>query len=127
MAVTPEGVKLTFAVELDDELASDPTSFTVERWKYVRSKQYGSGQFSVDNPDETAEKNAAEKESKSHRQRDKVKVLSAKLLDDKKSVLVVLEGHKPSQQLKLDYDLESADGDELIGVIHSTIHKVPAK
>ncbi|MEJ6645598.1 MAG: DUF1080 domain-containing protein [Akkermansiaceae bacterium] len=127
MEVTPEGVKLTFAVELDDDLASDPTSFTVERWKYVRSEQYGSGEFSVDNPDEAAEKTAAQKESKSHRQHDKVKVLSAKLLDDKKSVLVVLEGHKPTQQLKLDYDLESADGHELIGVIHSTIHKVPAK
>ena len=127
MEVTKEGVKLTFAVELDDELATDPTSFTVERWKYIRSKQYGSGQFSVDNPDEAAEKNAAVKESKGHRKRDKVKVLGVKLLGDKKSVLIVLDGHKPSQQLKIDYDLESTDGDELIGNIHSTIHKVPGK
>lgn len=127
MEVTPEGVKLTFAVELDDELASDPTSFTVERWKYIRSKQYGSGEFSIDNPDEAAEKNAEAKESKGHRKRDKVKVLAAQLLGDKKSVLITLENHKPSQQLKIDYDLESTDGDELIGVIHSTIHKVPGK
>jgi len=127
MEVTKEGVKLTFATELDDELASDPTSFTVERWKYVRSQQYGSGVFSIDNPDLEAEKNAAVKESKGHRVRDKVNVTSAKLLGDKKSVLISLENHKPSQQLKIDYDLESTDGDELIGVIHSTIHKIPGK
>ena len=127
MSVTAEGVKLTFSTELDDELANDPGSFTAERWKYIRSKQYGSGQFSVDNPDEAAEKNATVKESKSHRRRDKVKVLSAKLLDDKKSVLIVLDGHKPTQQLKLGYDLESTEGDELIGTLHSTIHKVPGK
>lgn len=127
MSVTKEGIQLTFAVELDDELASDPTSFTAERWKYVRGPQYGSGQFSVDNPDTVAEANALKKESKNHRQRDKVKITAAKLGPDKKSVLLTIEGHKPSQQFKLDYDLESADGDELIGTIHSTIHKVPGK
>ncbi len=124
MEVTPEGVKLSFAVELDEELANDPTSFTLERWKYIRSKQYGSGQFSVDNPDLEAEKAATEKESKKVRNRDKVTVLSARLLKDKKSVLIEIDDHKPSQQLKIDYDLESTDGDELIGTIHSTIHKV---
>lgn len=127
MEITKEGIKLTFAVELDDELASDPTSFTAKRWKYIRGPQYGSGQFSVDNPDEAAEKNAIKKESKGHRKPDTVKITAAKLGADKKSVLLTVEGHKPSQQFKLDYDLESIDGDELIGTIHSTIHKVPGK
>jgi hypothetical protein len=127
MKVTKDGVALRFDVELDDELATDPSSFTVKRWKYIRSVQYGSGQFSVDHPDLEAEKKAAVKESKGHRKHDNVKVLAAKLLDDKKTILLKLDGHKPAQQVKIDYDLESADGDELIGNIHSTIHKVPAK
>jgi hypothetical protein len=127
MEVTKEGIKLTFDVALDDELASDPTSFTAKRWKYVRGPQYGSGQFSVDNPDEAAEKSAIKKESKNHRKPDTVKISAAKLGADKKSVLLTVEGHKPSQQFKLDYDLESTDGDELIGTIYSTIHKVPGK
>jgi hypothetical protein len=127
MEVTPSGLKLTFSVELDEELAADPTSYTAERWKYIRSSQYGSGQFSVDNPDKAAEANAAKKESKRYRKRDKVKITAAKLSNDKKSILLAIEGHKPSQQFKLDYDLESSDGDEIIGTIHSTIHKVPAK
>ena len=127
MEVTREGIKLTFDVALDDELASDPTSFTAKRWKYIRGPQYGSGQFSVDNPDEAAEKNAINKESKNHRKPDTVKITAAKLGADKKSVLLTVEGHKPSQQFKLDYDLESTAGDEIIGTIHSTIHKVPGK
>jgi len=124
MNVTAKGLTLTFESELDGELANDPSSFTVERWKYIRSKQYGSGHFSVDTPDEAAEKSAVEKESKKHRVHDKVKVLSAKLGADKKSVILELEGHKPTQQLKLDYDLESAKGDEFIGTIYSTIHQL---
>ena len=127
MKVTKEGVAIRFDVELDDELATDPTSFTVQRWKYVRSVQYGSGQFSVDHPDVEAEQQATKKESQRHRKRDNVKVLGAKLLDDKKTILIKLDGHKPAQQVKIDYDLESADGDELIGNIHSTIHRVPTK
>jgi hypothetical protein len=127
MEVTKEGIKLTFNVELDDELASDPTSFTAQRWKYVRGPQYGSGQFSVDNPDVEAEKNAIKKESKKHRKPDTVTITAAKLGADKKSVLLTVKGHKPSQQFKLEYDLESTDGDELIGTIYSTIHKVPEK
>ena len=127
MAVTKTGLKVTFDVELDDELATDATSYTAERWKYVRSSQYGSGQFSVDNPDKAAEANAAKKESKRHRKRDKAKITGAKLSPDKKSIMLTIEGHKPSQQFKLDYDLESAKGDEMIGTIHSTIHKVPTK
>lgn len=126
MVVTKEGIKLTFDVELDDELATDPTSFTAQRWKYIRGPQYGSGDFSVDNPDKAAEARAIKKESKGHRKRDTVKITAARLGGDKKSILLTVAGHKPSQQFKLEYDLESSDGDELIGTIHSTIHKVPS-
>ncbi|MGJ8695949.1 MAG: family 16 glycoside hydrolase [Verrucomicrobiaceae bacterium] len=122
--VTDKGIKITFDQELDEELANDPTSFTVQRWKYVRSSQYGSGHFSVDHPDAAAEKTAAEKESKNHRVQDKVKVLSAKLGRDGKSIHIELEGHKPTEQMRIDYDLESTDGDELIGTIHNTIHTI---
>lgn len=127
MAVTKEGIKLTFDVELDDELATDPTSFTAQRWKYIRGPQYGSGQFSVDNPDKAAESGAIKKESKGHRKRDTVKITAAKLGADKKTILLTVAGHKPSQQFKLEYDLESSKGSELIGTIHSTIHKVPGQ
>lgn len=124
LEVTQEGVKLTFAIELDDELANDPSSFSVQRWKYIRGPQYGSGHFSIDHPDAEAEKAAIKKESKKHRVQDKVKVLSVKLLEGGKSVLITLEGHKPAEQMKIDYDLESTEGDEFIGAIYNTIHQI---
>lgn len=123
--VTPEGMVLSFETELEEELANDPTSFTAQRWKYIRSAQYGSGQFSIDSPDPEAEKAARKKESFTHRRRDQIAILSAQLLKDRKSVLIRLADHKPCMQFKLEYDLESADGDELIGEIHGTIHQIP--
>lgn len=126
MTVTQEGITLNFHHSLDEELATDPTSFTAQRWKYIRSSQYGSGQFSIDRPDKAAEKNATLKESKKHRQRDPVQVTSARLSEDKKSIHLTIADHKPCQQFQLEYDLETAHGQELIGTIHSTIHQIPS-
>ena len=99
----------------------------MQRWDYVRGPQYGSGHFSVDTPNAEARKNALEKESKKHRVQDKVEVTSAKLSDDKKSVLISIAGHKACNQMRIDYDLETTDGEEIIGTVHNTIHKVPAQ
>lgn len=124
LEVTEEGIKISFETELDAELAEDPASYHVERWKYIRSKQYGSGEFSVDKPDRAAEKAATEKESKGTRNHDLVEVTSAKLSEDKKSVLIQVKDLKPAQQMRIDYDLESANGEIMISSIINTVHKV---
>ncbi|MGC4017205.1 MAG: hypothetical protein QM755_22235 [Luteolibacter sp.] len=123
--VTHTGVKLHFAQALDEELAKDPASYPVLRWNYVRSSQYGSGEFSVDHPDKAAEEAAVNKESKGVKQRDKVTVTSAKLLPDGKTVELELEGMKPSMQLQVGYDLEDKDGNPLKSNVTSTVYVVP--
>jgi len=124
--VTKTGVRLNFAEPLDEELVKDVTSYSVERWKYVRSQQYGSGEFSVDQPDQAAEEAAVAKESKGAvRKHDKVAVKSATLSSDRKSVELELEGMKPSMQLKVHYDLESAGGDAIQGDVHSSVYQLP--
>ena len=50
MSVSGDKLTLRFDSELDEELATDPESFAIKRWKYIRGPQYGSGQFSIDNP-----------------------------------------------------------------------------
>jgi len=125
LETTPTGVRIGFEVELDEELAADPFSYSVQRWDYVRGPQYGSGEFSVDQPDEKARELALQKPSKNHKQRDNVEVTGAKLLPDGKTVELELAGHKPSMQLKVSYDLESADGEVLISDIHSTVREIP--
>ena len=122
---TKTGVRLHFAQTIDPELANDPTSYSVQRWNYVRSQQYGSGEFSVDQPDAEAEKQAALKESKGVKKRDEVKVTSAKLLPDGKTIELVLEGMKPSMGLKVSYDLEDDKAAVLKGEVHSTVYATP--
>lgn len=119
---TETGVKLTFPVKLDAELAEDVASYSAQRWDYVRSEQYGSGEFSVDSPDKEAMEKAAKSESKGHRKRDKVTIGSAKLSADGKTVELVLEGMKPSMGLKVTYDLEDAEGGVLKSEVHATVY-----
>lgn len=128
LEVVPGGIRIGFEVALDKDLAEDPKSYSIERWKYIYCKQYGSGEFSIDKPDAQREKNALEKESKgSEPVHDKVEVAAAHLLPDGKSVMLDIPTLKPAMQMKLGYDLETADGKEAIGAIYSTIHQVPAK
>ena len=118
---TSKGVVLHFDQELEEELANDPTSYAVERWNYVRGPQYGSGEFSVDQPDEKALAAALQSETHKTRVHDTVEVLSAKLGKDGKSVELELKGMKPCMTLKIAYDLENVDGDVMIGETYSTI------
>ncbi len=119
---TEKGVKLTFPVELDSELAEDPTSYSAQRWNYVRGPQYGSGEFSVDSPDKVIMEKAKDRESKNHRKRDTVMIETAKLSEDGKTVDLVIEGMKPSMSLKVSYDLEDTDGEILKNEIHATVY-----
>jgi len=119
---TSTGVRLHFADALDPELANDPTSFSAERWKYVRGPQYGSGQFSVDHPDEAAEEAALKSESKAVRVRDTVAIESAKLGEDGQSVDLTLAGWRPAMQLKVSFDLEDKGGEILKGDLYSTVY-----
>ena len=119
---TSKGVRIHFEKSLDAELAKDPESYSAERWNYVRSKQYGSGEFSVDKPDRAAEKAAEEKETRP-RNHDTVKITEVRLGKDGQSVELDLEGHKPSMQLKLSWDLEDSSGGVLKGDYYGTYRK----
>ena len=123
MEYTDTGIRLKFGAKLDPELAGDVTSYNSERWNYVRGSQYGSGEFSVDEPDEVAEKAALEKESKDHHKHDTVEIKSAKLLPDGETVELELEGMKPAMTLKVAYDLEDKDAHILKGEIYATVYK----
>ena len=122
MEYTDQGIRLTFPVKLDAELAEDPTSYSAHRWDYVRGPQYGSGEFSVDNPDKAAREQALTAESQKVRTRDSAKISSAKLSPDGKTVDLVIEGMKPSMSLKVSYDLEDEDGEILKGDVHATVY-----
>jgi len=123
---TKTGVRLQFAQPIDEEVAKDLSSYSVSRWNYVRCEQYGSGEFSVDHPDEAAEKAALTVPSKDKvAKRDQVKVTGAKLLPDGKTVELEVEGMKPCMQMRVNYKLEDKNGSEIKGDVWSTIYKLP--
>ncbi len=120
---TRSGVRIHFGVSLDPELAADPESYSAQRWNYVRGPQYGGGDFSVDKPDRDAEKTALEKESQGHKVRDTVKIKAVRPSKDGRSVELDLDGHKPSMQIKITWDLEDNDGEVIEGEYHGTYRK----
>jgi mono/diheme cytochrome c family protein len=124
MRATDKGVYIRFEHPLDPESVKDKFNFSIERWKYIYCVQYGSGKFSIDNPDLAAEKLALEKESKNHDKRDKVEVLSSQLLSDGKTVFLHIPSMKPAEQFHIKYKLKFSDGQTAESEIMSTIHNL---
>lgn len=112
------GVYLTFAEALDAETANDPDSFGVEIWNYLYSPNYGSPELSVLHPERKVEQGKPN--------RDALKVTSAKLSDDGKTVFLAIEGMQPVHQMKITWNVDSKAGATLKGELHNTMHALAA-
>jgi hypothetical protein len=108
---TKTGIQITFTDKLDEELAEDVESFTINTWNYKYSSEYGSKMYKPSSPDEVG--------------KDKVTVKSAKLLSDQKTVDLTLSPHLPVMQMSIEYDLDDAKGEEMYGTLYQTIHQIP--
>jgi hypothetical protein len=111
--VHKNGIKLSFTCPLDPEVANDPESYSVLRWNYKWSAEYGSRQWSLTDP--------------SKQGYDTLVVKSAKLLADGKSVFLEIEDMRPVMQMQISYDLEAGDGTQVRGEIHNTVHALGAE
>ena len=124
LEATEKGIYVRFEKELDKSTVEDRFNFKVERWKYIRSKQYGSGEFSIDNPDLEAEKQAYIQESKKHHKHDQVEVVKSVLLPDGKTLFLVIPSMKPAEQMSISYKLKFSDNSDAQGEIINTVHKL---
>ena len=114
LRVHSNGFVVGFTDALDRELAEDPGSWTVKHWNYRWTSKYGSKDWKVSNPDQEG--------------RDSLEVTGAELLPDGRSVFVRVEGLVPVMQMEIAYDLEDKEGEEIIGAIHNTVHRLrPAR
>ena len=138
--VTEEGVDLTFTGPVDKELAADPGNYSVEQWNYLWTSEYGSEEYSAKthNYEQKVRKlnelrldpgKNAEAISELTRQlkkgRDRVRVRSAKVSDDGKTVSLEIRGIKPVMQMKIQAALKAADGANLPVEVYNTINIVP--
>jgi hypothetical protein len=113
MRVRPNGLAITFTDPLDKSLAEDPGSYAVEQWNYQWTTQYGSKDWSVENPAKQG--------------RDPRDVKSAKLLADGRTVFLELGPMQPVMQMQVKVNLKTAAGATVQQTIFNTINKVPAK
>ncbi len=102
------GIRVGFTQQLDKELAEDLDSWQIEQWNYQWTSKYGSKEYKVSEPSATGH--------------DKVEVRSARLLPGGQEVFLEIPNLGPVMQMKIEFDLETANGDEMIGALHNTIH-----
>jgi type 1 glutamine amidotransferase len=101
------GIELAFDQPLDSK-AGSVDQYKVERWNYQWSANYGSKDWSLDNP---------KKEG-----RDNVSIQAVTISADRKRVFLKLPDVRPAMQMKISYDVTGASGQSLKGTTYTTIH-----
>lgn len=89
-----QGVLLRFDLPLDAKTATNPDSYSLSTWGYVRTYKYGSPQLKADGTPGV----------------DWLAASSAYLSLDGKSVFIGVPGMKPVMQLRIGWSLATADG-----------------
>jgi glucose/arabinose dehydrogenase/cytochrome c5 len=113
MEVRPEGLALRFNFELVPASADDPASYHLEQWNYHWRSNYGSDQYSVEHPEQPGH--------------DRLTIQEVRLAADQRSVVLVIPGLRPVNQVELRLDLTAADGERFRELAYLTINAVPAK
>lgn len=110
LKVTNKGIHIGFTNAMDPATANDVGSYSVEQYNYRWTKDYGSPDFKVSDPNQKG--------------RDPVEVKSAKLSADGKSVFLEIPDLKPVDQMRIKMHIKGADGTEVPAEIVNTIHVV---
>lgn len=119
------GMLIRFSAPLDPKTAEDPSRYSVSKWNYVWGPQYGSGRFSIDQPDPEAEQKAITTPSKgAHNVIDTVTVAAAKLVDDGRAVFLYMPKMTPAMQMEMKFDLVDAKGAACRDTIYNTVHNL---
>lgn len=107
------GVSITFNAPLKRESAEQIDNFFAEQWNYVHSANYGSPDFKVSNPKEEGH--------------DEVRIASATLLSDERTVFLEIDSLRPVNQLSIGFALDPVQGVKARHTIAYTLHKVPSE
>ncbi len=103
------GLFIAFTSPLNTSSASDPQNFSVERWNYQWANKYGSPEFYGDL-----------KKPK----RGEVNIEGAAISSDAKTIWLKCADLKPVMQMKIQFKLKNAKGEDVRGEIYNTIHKL---
>ncbi|MHB0957473.1 MAG: DUF6797 domain-containing protein [Pirellulaceae bacterium] len=110
LAVYGEGVLLQFSVPVDRSLAGDRRNYSVSRWNYHRTENYGSDDYRV---------------SDGKPGRDLVGVAGVSVSRDGRVLFLHIPDMRTCMQMRVRYQLRAEDGAPLVGAIDHTIHVLP--
>ena len=138
--VTKTGLDLTFTDPVDAEDATDPDSYDIEQWNYLWCGEYGSDDYSARTPDfegKVRELNRLRLDRGKNQEaiealtkefvkgHDEVKVESARLSSDGKTISLEIKDLKPVMQMRVRGKLKAADGKRISLEVYNTINYVP--
>jgi hypothetical protein len=112
-SVKNNGIRVDFTTRLD-ATAADPANFGIRQWNYRWTENYGSGWYSVADPNKNTSTG------------DEVAIKAATLSADGKSVFLEIDGLVPVNQFAVKCKVASADGEAITSELMGTIHVVPA-
>ncbi len=108
--VRPGTIEIVFSAPLDKSVAEDADNYNLRQWNYRWTENYGSAHYKVSNPKQQGF--------------DEVEVQAATLAPDGKTVTLKVEKLQPVMQMKIAFNLKSADGAKVRQAIYNTINVV---
>lgn len=100
MKVKKDGIDLHFTSHLDVDVVEDLSNFEVKAWDLKRSKAYGSDRYNIRS----------------------LAIMSTRLLEDGKTVKLVIPEMGPVDVMTIKYEIADAEGKVIEGSIQNTIH-----
>ncbi|MCF6314593.1 MAG: c-type cytochrome [Verrucomicrobiales bacterium] len=101
-----KGILLRFDVELERDIATSLFSYTVDSWHYIRTKDYGSGNY---------KKNGEPGQ-------DGMPVANVYLSEDRKAVFLAIPEMKPVQSMAVTYRVAAKSDLPMIRSAYLTVH-----
>ena len=96
------GLKITFTDPLDPASVADPANFQVKTWALKRTRSYGSDRYDTHS----------------------LTIASAELKSDGETVFLNIPDISPVWIMEISYQLRSASGEAVNGVVQNTIHEL---
>jgi len=109
--IRPNGIEITFTDPLDPATARDDQNYSLEQWNYRWTQNYGSKEYSVEQPEQI--------------KHDSVAIKSVKVSPDHKTVFLEVAGLKPVMQMRLKLAVKGADGTAINQTVWNTINRMP--
>jgi glucose/arabinose dehydrogenase len=106
--VTKNGIYIGFTQPLDTASAENPANYSCSRWNYKWGPHYGSDEYKRNG-------------EKGH---ETVKITSAKLQEDKRTVFLSVDDMAEVMQMQTQFRIKAADGTPLNSAIYHTVNRL---